>query len=271
METVREVSVPARLQDSPREDVYEWARNELNGEEPDLSQTDVDDIRDGKVKKIELKPKKEGFFLPNGEFVEAYDHAPSFGEELEDAESKWAQEERDREWVDEENERFNKTAVDDETRILEFWRHGKRLHQYLEEEGRPPYTIKSLLARRAGPKGYGRWAHKTALNLYRWRPDASPDSTIFGWTWGLVDALLQFSDDHEIRDRARQLIEDDLLPAGISESVLTEFFRGPSQSNSDIWAGDTEELTEIYSRLSRGKDLEDEALAKLVKILAPES
>lgn len=267
METIREVQVPRELVGSDRGDVYKWAREQLHGQEADLSQTDVDQIRNGEVHVIRLQPKKEGFFLPDGDFVEAFDHSLSFGDDLGEAEEQWEMEEEAREWVDEENERFNKTTVDSETRIWETREHGKRLAEYIDQHDMSASRMKRLLPRRAGPDGYGRWTHETALRLYKWKPEAVETEPVFQWSYGLLDAVLAFSSENNIRDYLEVLVTEYLHPAGTSDGKITEFLRGPGQSESDLWEQSRDLILPIYQRISDGHHLTSEEMQTLVRIL----
>src|SRR3990172_5358974 len=105
---VRVREVPPGLRKKSNKEILAWAREQLNGQEPNLNQKTLMRIRSGEQTVVKLQPRQPGFFLPGGEFVPAYEHAPEFGEDLDESDKLWAAEEHDREWVDHENEIFNR-------------------------------------------------------------------------------------------------------------------------------------------------------------------
>lgn len=188
------------------DDVRAWARNELGGQEPLLDDEDCKQIRSGTLKEVTLRPRKAGFYTPSGEFVEAFDTALSFGDDLEEREVEWDKIEEDRRWADEENTRFNKTQFErspKKTRMM--WEHGRRIIAYAERNGRPYSAMLKLLDRRRPVDGYARHTHQTCLDLYWWIEKEPEDSAIFSWSWERIDSILRFSNKPNVRDLVKQL------------------------------------------------------------------
>ena len=75
--------------------------------EPDLDGRSLRNIKNGNTIEIFLEPKTPGTYL-NGEFIPAFDYSPPIGSDLEEAEKQWDLEEELNEWVDGENQKFNK-------------------------------------------------------------------------------------------------------------------------------------------------------------------
>jgi len=208
--TVRRRVVPAQLRGRgfSRDKIYEWARRELSGEEPALiSQTDLDGIKDGTTTEIVIRPRKPGFFGPDGSFIEAYDHAPEFGQDLEESNRLWEMEEACRNWADEENRRFNKDTARRETRIGQFlWEHGRRIEGFANEVGSSAASLLRLLDTRKTASGYTRHTHQTCLDFYRWKPQLDGENPLLSWSWERVDKVLRFSNRNEVRDAVAGLL-----------------------------------------------------------------
>lgn len=267
MDAVREVKVPDELEGAKLKEIERWAKETL-GVEADLSRGDLREIRDGQVKRVELRPKRTGFFTEDGEFVEASDHSLAFGDDIEETEDLLEKERQDRQWVDEETERFNKEGVDEDSGIRPHWEHGKRTVDYLQRSGRPEFRIHTMLSERGGIEGYGRRTHEFCTKLYRWRPEADPEDPIFGWTWQLTDAVLEFSERDDVRDAIEQLVNERLLDASIPMRSIAEFLRGPNQDASDLWEKHPKELKPIYRTLREGNDLSNEQQETLIELLS---
>lgn len=217
---IRKVPEKFRKKTAKNEDILAWARGELNGQEPDLGQETLGMIKNGDLAEVVLKPRQHGFFLPGGRFVEAFDYAPDFGSDLDEAEEKWEGEEQDRAWVDEENKAFNKTEFGKHPRIGHvLWEHGRRIETYAKEHDRSVSRLLRLLERRKLPDGYARHTHQTALDFYRWKPSLHVSDSLLDWKWERIDAILRFSNSNQIRDHVREIVEtselgrvrDDLL------------------------------------------------------------
>jgi hypothetical protein len=159
-----------------------------------------------------LKPRKPGFFGPDGQFIEAYEYQPEFGGDLSQAEKRWETEESDRLWADEENQRFNRPKVDSSGGVARaMWEHGKRIHAQSDLSGRPEWSLMQLLDKRRGKGGYAMYTHQTCLYFYRWKAQIQPDDPILDWSWHLVDAVMRFSGENEIRDHLVSVLQETSL------------------------------------------------------------
>lgn len=204
-------------------------------------------IRSGEQAVVELRPRQRGFFLPGGEFVTAYDHAPGFGEDLDESDKLWEGEEHDREWVDRENNAFNRTQVKGNARGRIFWEHGKRIEAYAEEHQRSISRLLRLLDKRKGPDGYSRHAHQTFLDFYRWKPNLEPSSPLLDWKWERIDAILRFSNSNQIRDHVLRILEDSDL-GRLRDDLLSRLL-GIKERRADSRL--TQEGRETLERLRR--------------------
>ncbi len=235
MDAWRRVTVPAKIVGKTNDEIRDWARAYLRGQEPDLSVQELKRIREGTTREVVLKPRKAGFFLPNGEFVEALGSI-KLSEGLDEADRTIDLRERDNEWADAENDRFRqgeKRGGRGNMRAL--WEHGRRIHDYVTVNGRPPFTIHKLLAARGGAQGFSLHTHQTASQLYGWRPQATEDDPIFGWTWELVDAVLKFVKDNKRRDAVVDFLRGHLLDRGVPMGTVAVFLRGPDGNRGDLW------------------------------------
>ena len=263
---VRTVQVPARLAGRTDDEILAWAREMLDGQDAQLKQPTLRQIREGEIKEVVLRPKRPGFFLPDGSFVEAFDTEGAFGDDLVEAEKETEEEERDWQWVDEENRRFNKRSTPETRRgspnTRQLWEHGKRLSEYAKARNRDETKLTRLLAERGDAKGYGSMTHETALELYGWRPDAKLDDPFFGWSWQLVDAILKFSKATPARDYVASLVRLYLLPSGASQQSVTYFLRSENPRRA-IWKRDAALLNAIKQKL-HNQHLDPEEVAQLV-------
>jgi hypothetical protein len=184
-----------------------WARGKLNGEEPDLKAKVLRKISAGELREVVLRPKRKGFFLQDGTFVEAFDYSPMFGEDLDEAEKRWDEEERVKEWVDAENQRFNRKTVEgSQTYLRVMWEHGKRVVQFSDETATPIFRLQQTLADRGGEDGYSLQTHQFCTDFFRWLPSVAANDPVFGWSWELTDALLRFSRDNTVRNHVKETV-----------------------------------------------------------------
>lgn len=270
-EAVREVKVPRRLVGKTDEEIYDWAKEQLDGIDPDLKHNDIQKIKRGDITKVTLRPSKPGFFLPDGTFVEAYDYDVSMGEDLDEVEGKIEDEQAEREWIEEETDRFNQDVVTDDDRVRQMWEHGRRMDEYMEETGTTPWRIHNKLGDVGGVHTYSLHTHQTCTDLYEWKRDASQDDPVFEWTWQLVDAILKFSSNNEVRDRIQSTVAHLLNDGGLSMRAIAEFLRGSGQSDSKLWAQNGGALEELHAQLARGENLNPEQVAELGRILSRDS
>jgi hypothetical protein len=263
----RKVSVPDSLRGKKADEIRKWAREKLSGQEADLSQKDVAAIRDSLVREILLKPKKPGFFLPTGEFVEAIGSL-RMSEDLEEADREIEEREADDAFADSENDLFNKEIVDNSEHPMRVhWEHGKRIDEYVTSSGHPLFRIQQRLTKRAQGRSYGLRTHQTAVDLYRWKPHANPDDPVFSWTWHAIDALLKVSKKNDVRSMIAEEIETRWRPAGVGLGAIGDFMRGPSGEAEEATPTDPR-LVEYHQKLSKGQRLspsETEALVQLLK------
>ncbi len=245
---VRKRKVPdeLRAKNVRERDVLEWARGELNGVEPDLGTDLIRKIKSGEVTEVVLRPKRPGFFLPDGTFVEAFEYQPSFGEDLDEAEKQWEGEEADNAWVDEENRLFNKRTVENQPRIGEaLWEHGRRIVNHANENQRSVSRILHLLDRRKGPDGYARHTHQTCVDFYRWIPELQTSDSILDWKWERIDSVLRFSNDDHVRNHLKSLLETTDL-GRVRDDLLARLLGIKTrQSDHDLQSDDVRTLNEV--------------------------
>jgi hypothetical protein len=265
---VRTVQVPSKLAGRTDDEIVAWAREMLGGQDAQLKQPTIRQIREGEIKEVILRPKRPGFFLPDGSFVEAFDTEGAFGDDLVQAEKETEEEERDWQWVDGENSRFNKRATPETRRgspnTRQLWEHGKRLSEYAKDRNRSETKLTKLLAERGDARGYGSMTHETALELYRWRPEADLSEPFFGWSWQLVDAILKFSNSIPVRNYVASVVNLHLLPAGASQQSVTYFLRGENPQRA-IWKQDSQFLASIKQRLHSGSELDSTEITRLTE------
>ncbi len=204
---IRHRTVPSTLIGKSIDEIKEWASSQLNGQEADLSGDMIRRIKQGELKEVVLRPKRKGFFLPDGTFVEAFEFTPEIGGDLDEAEKVWEREEADNSWIDEENERFNKLTLESSDQpVLLMWEHGKRTIEYSTKHNRALYTLQVNAVKRGKRNQYGLYAHQICTDLYLWKNDATPDDPIFTLTWGHIDCIIKFSRDSAIRNIALALM-----------------------------------------------------------------
>lgn len=265
--TWRRVQVPSALVGARKTKILEWARSKLNGQEADLKQADIDEIGHGTRKEVLLKPKKAGFFLPSGEFVEALGPI-KLSEDVEEADRNIEQRERDNKWTDEECERFKQP---DGMNVRAIWEHGRRIAAYAGEYDRPLWAIHKLLAKRGGKDGYSLHAHQTASHLFAWRPLADPNDPIFAWTWELADAVVKFTKENGVRDSVATLVEKELRQRSVPLGVIAVFLRGPKGRRGDLWQRtDPRLLSQLREKLKSGGALEPSEVETLAELLNDE-
>lgn len=262
----RKVSVPSRLKGKTDAEIRDWARAELHGQEALLDRDTLSKIKRGELREVALRTRKSGFFLPGGEFVEAFDTAVEFGEDLDDVEKEMENQEQDWKWVDEENKLFNRATVSESVLgrfgMRQYWEHGKRVHEYVEAHGRKLGRIQNLLAKRGGRNAYAENAHRTASDLYAWKPNAHPEDPVFDWTGDLLPTLLRFSPDSEVRDRLAAFINMELIPNGVPQKNISEFLRGRDEAEP-IWKMDAVFLADVWERLREGVRLSEAEAGRL--------
>lgn len=207
--TFRKRAIPERLKNkrASEKEIKAWARSQLNGIESSLSKDEIESIKNGSVSEILLKPKKPGFFLSDGTFIESFGFNPEFGGDFDEAERKWSMEEEDREWADRENASFNKLSTEKSQRMGQaIWEHGRRVVEYANSKNRSISRIIYLLDERKGADGYSRHAHQTSIDFFRWKPDISGFEDIIDWNWERIDSVLRFSIDNHVRDHLLSLL-----------------------------------------------------------------
>jgi len=262
---VRKRRVPEELVGATKQEVLDWARGQLNGEEPNLTESENRLIRAGELHEVLIRPRKAGFFLPTGEFVEAFDTTLRFGEDISAHEKEWDATEADWGWADQENRLFNKETVVPGPNIgQQLWEHGKRIAEYAAKNNRSPSGLLHLLDRRKTASGYGRRTHQTSLDFYRWKPAPAPGEGIFMWSWERVDAVLRFSSQDAVRNAAADFLA---LPefGGIFDRQVTRLLARKQRSVPRLPSVDDETLLEsVRQSLKRG-EIPDALVAKRVR------
>lgn len=261
----RKVRVPDYLVRGAVKDIKKWAREKLSGQEADLKADDLTAIRQGTKKEILLRPKKPGFFLPTGEFVEALGTI-KLSDDIDNADRHIEEIEQDYAWADEENERFRQPNGNS---VRALWEHGQRIAAYVKASGRSLYTIHRVLEARGGEGAYRLHTHQTSSRIFEWRPSAAPDDTIFRWSWELVDAVLNFAKENEVRDRTQAIIDDVLVPRGVQPRVITAFLRGRKDKRGvHLWGrAENERLEEFRTMLKGGGSIQPVELEELASLL----
>jgi hypothetical protein len=264
----RKRAVPSELHGASHELIRRWARKQLNGVEAKLDRETIHRIQAGELNEVVLRPRKAGFFAPDGQFIEAYDYQPSFGDDLSEAEKHWTDEEADREWADEENGRFNRTKVGHgEGAAGVMWEHGRRIHEYSTKTKRPAWTLLELLAKRAEAGGYAKYTHRTCLYFYRWKPDLAPDDPIMSWSWGLADAVMRFSTHDSVREHVVRALKDTSL-GRLSATQLSKLLGVRTRKlEYGLPVADREQLNSFREGLEGGRLPSEHSIARLVTIL----
>jgi len=265
----RKRAVPSDLHGASHELIREWARKQLNGVEAKLDRETIRRIQAGELNEVVLRPRKAGFFAPDGQFIEAYDYQPSFGDDLSEAEKHWTDEEADREWADEENGRFNRTKVDHgEGAAGVMWEHGRRIHEYSNKTKRPAWTLLELLAKRSEAGGYAKYTHRTCLYFYRWKPDLAPDDPIMSWSWGLADAVMRFSTQDNVREHVVRALKDTSL-GKLSAKQLSKLLGIRTRKLEDALPTPArEQLNSFRRELESVRLPSEDSIDRLVAILA---
>jgi hypothetical protein len=257
--------VPNKLIGQTNEAVKSWARDMLMGEEPNFSPENLGQIRKGELHKVFLRPKKKGFFTEEGVFIEAFDYEPTLGEDLDEAEKKWGVEEKEREWIDEENRSFNqKTYELAEKPILVMWEHGKRIMQYVEKSGIAPYSLQVKLAKRGGEGGYGLYAHQVCTDLYLWKKDADPRDSVFSLTWGHIDCAIKFSRENKTRDKVVDMMSVLVDRHGLAPNQICFAFGTKDQDRLSSLAQDDIDALEQFRQAVRKNMGVDQGLLEKV-------
>lgn len=264
---VRRRRVPKRLIGKTRPEILEWARGELDGEEPDLRGAVLGGIKSGEINEVLLRPKKKGFFLPDGTFVEAFDHSPEVGEDLDRSEELWEEEEQLRGWVDKENGRFSKTLIEKSGNPLYLmWEHGRRVEEFSRESGTPVFRLQNMLVKRGGADSYGLQSHQFCTDLCNWLPEGTDGDCVFTLSWELVDAMLRFSRRNDIRDYVKEVVISELTD-NLSEREITRLLgtKGPEYYAEDKTLADRERETinEVRNRLREKKDLDPRSVVTI--------
>lgn len=267
--TVRKRTVPTELQGASREKIRDWARRELNGVEPKLDQETIRRIQAGELNEVVLRPRKAGFFAPDGQFIEAYDYQPAFGDDLTEAERHWAVEEADREWADEENGLFNRAKVDPgEGAARAMWEHGRRIDEYSEKTKRPAWALLELLAKRSQAGGYAKYTHRTCLYFYRWKRGLAIDDPILSWSWQLADAVMRFSTRNDVREHVVQALKSTSLGKMSANQLSRVLGIRTRKLESGLPTLDQEVLKSFRDGLTGGLLPSEDSISRLVSVLA---
>ncbi len=244
------------------EEILAWAREQLNGQEADLRQDVIGKIKSGEITEVVLRPRKPGFFLPDGSFVEAFDYSPEFGDDLDEAEKKWAEEEKDRRWVEGENGLFNKSTAETHPRFGQLlWEHGKRIEIYGNDNARSVARLLRLLDRFKPPEGYARHTHQTALDFYRWLPDLTAADSVLDWKWERIDAVLRFSNSNAVRNHLRTVLDGSPL-GKMRDDQLSRLLGIKTRGPDMLLSADDRRLLEDLRGALRRIELPDQSLIR---------
>ena len=261
--------MPPNLKGAKDIEIREWARAQLNGQEPDLKKSEVRAIKNGQLEEVVLRPRKKGFFAPDGTFIEAFEFTPDFGGDLEAAEKEWEEEEEDRAWADKENELFNKAVVGEHPRVgLLLWEHGKRIVEHADQRDMSvSYHLHVLDRRKTSEEGYSRHTHQTSVDFYRWLPELSLEESILDWRWERIDAVLRFSNSNATRNHVRQVIENTAL-GEVRDDTLVKLL-GTKMRGTDLLLQSEElgRLEELRRELQNSDVPGDELISGCVGII----
>lgn len=258
-------------------EIVEWARNELNGQEPEfighLRRNELfKKIKTGEITEVTIKPKKPGFFLPDGRFIEALKFSPELGDDLKQAEERWDLEEKNNEWADHENQKFNKTAIENSQRVgALLWEHGKRIEDYASVGIISAASILHLLGDRPTSDSYSRHTHQTSLDFYRWKPNLTKESPLLDWSWERIDTVLRFSIVTDVRDYLTELLEITEL-GELSDEQLARLL-GVKRRKLDltIKSGDLNILSEIRGRVKGLEEINQDLLSAAISIVVSQN
>lgn len=219
---IRRRSIPTSLKGETRARIVAWAREQLGGIDPDLSQREIRQIRSGELSEITLRPRRPGFYDPaTGEFIETFDTGIGFGGDIDEIEEEIDRLSRCREWVDEENQRFNQETVKDARRpTRSYWDHGHRMHDFVKQGLITAYGLWLLLEERGDSLvGYTRETHEYCYFLYELFREPDPSSHVFSIDWGRTMTIMRGSrklarnSEHlsEVAHRLADLVADSEL------------------------------------------------------------
>lgn len=250
------------------EEIVAWARDELNGQEPALTKAEIKQIKEGERESIFLRPRKPGFFLPNGTFVEAFNYSPEFGDDLKDAAGRWDVEESDRKWADRENAHFNKSTASGDPRFSEMmWEHGRRIAERAMEQRVAASRYLILLDERSAKESYRRHTHQTALDFYRWIPDHERAAHFFKWRWERIDSVIRFSSVNSVRDCVAHVLGSSRLGT-LRDDQISRLLGVKTRSQD---SGRTLEqqavLSSIRTRLKQGEVPSDELIEQGIVVV----
>lgn len=192
-EVIGTYDVPSYLIGAKRKDVEDWARNILRGQEAKLDRKTKDGILGGNISQVFLEPIAPGTYLPNGEFIEAMEYSPAIGDDFSKAEEVWAIEERFRDWIHEENERFNKNSTrQSNNNPIDYWEHGRRIVQLSEEINKPTSHICRELGKSMVEGNYRWLSHSLHVDFYNWKPNLDENDQVFLLVWKSISDILMF-------------------------------------------------------------------------------
>jgi hypothetical protein len=271
----RKRTIPAELRGPSftRERFYEWARTELNGQvAAQIDKRTLEGIRQGAVTEVWLQTRKHGFFAPNGEFIEAFEHRPSFGDDLDKSEKEWELEEKNNAWADEENARFNKKTVVKERGIgRALWEHGKRIEEHASSSRTSAANLIRILDRRKTADAYARHTHQTCLDFFRWKQKLDEGSPVADWTWERIDAVLRFSNRNDVRDVVEVFLLTSLVRRLSDKQVTTMLGIKTRSKGPNIETGRDDPLADLRTCLKEQRLPETSLVSRVLTIVVPSS
>lgn len=265
---VREIPTFLKGKNVSTDDILDWARKQLRGVEPELSLNEIRKIKSGQINRIYLRPRRPGFFLPDGKFIEAFNYKPEFGEDLDRAEEIIIKEEKNNTWADDENSKFNKSTLNKSPhKLLQMWEHGKRIELYSKDNNTSSSQLLHLLDRRKGPNCYSRHTHQTCLDFYRWKPRLTEGDSIIQWRWERVDDILRFSKHNDVRDYLVTLLET--TPLGtLTDDKLSRLLGVKSREQDKLLSSeDLIEFQNFHKKVKSLKPVEKSTIGFLISII----
>jgi hypothetical protein len=182
------------------------------------------------------------------------------------ADKKWDEEEKDRDWVDQENQRFNKGTVIRGPGIgRSLWEHGKRIAEYSESRNRSPSALLHLLDRRKTAEGYTRHTHQTCLDFYRWKPNLGPESPLSDWSWERMDAVLRFSNRNQVRDTVAKFLASSELHE-LSDLQVNRLLARKKRSASIVTRAEDEAVLEEVRTQLRKLEAPSSEIIKQIRV-----
>lgn len=251
-----EKNVPERLIGKSFKEIQQWASKALynKGVEVELTRPQLQGIKDGKIKRIVLKPKGPFFFRQNiltGEIkaIETMDVKLEFGEDFDD---KLEFEEKIfSHWLQNELQQISRERIKDlaeKEKIWIYYCHVKRVKEFLRDNS--DHVTKSLVwerLSRSKTETFGKMYWYFSWYLVDWLPDLNKNSPELEWGQFTLSRLLGI-EKNEVRNHWKKSLLDDTF-SGIDLKKIWFVIRPYTNKN--------ELISEIRTRLDKKLISED--------------